>query len=990
MLLDRFTNIDIKDKRKYADQWLSMLDAGKFKKEKGAYLKFSRIVLEDILGYDQLNTKFEQNDVEFQYPETNPVLCFEVKGSEQELDRQQARKWKHRTPIIQTWDYIGKNNLKYGICSNYKKFILLAKTHGYQQRFEFDFESIRDNDDNLRVFIGAFSKENLVDNKTVNELIIASSKADMQFTNDFYSIFYESRIMLLKAFMATGAPEIEAKNNALLFLNRLIFVFFVEDRGLVGKKSILVELVDLLVKNELSEHSHMAYDKIIEWFNAFDKGSKKFGNSFNGFNGGLFDEQIPPQLYFNDLLTKEIDPNHKREFPHVFQNLLEENRDVKTALERYPDINPLIANIILMGAFDFSEEVNVDVLGHVFEKSLADIEDSDFGHTQQKKDGAYYTPQHITDYICRHAIIPQLSQAGTADVHDLVDEYDGNMDVLEKKLRDIKILDPACGSGAFLIKAAEILVEIDKEITQRNIKGQTRLDIDWERKRMKEVIKKNIYGVDITGQAVEIAKLSMFLKLASVDEKLPTTSDTIKTGNSLIESSFTENPFMWKKEFVNVFANGGFDVIVTNPPYFNIKKDDPLKKTKYYAEMSNGVTNIASLFLKLGIDIMKSDGCMGVIIPKSFLTVRSWNNARNLVLSQHLKIVNDVGRQWPEVGLEQVILMVKKAPRSNTSVYANFELMGKCDQDVFVKRGCIQTRLNQQRMNILKKIEDTPIRLDHIAKMPRGITVKSSEYSSRWKTGHIQVYGGSNIGRFFIKDGSRRKPNRYLIQSNRNIMSKKWPKRIIYQNVPSSVPKIVATIDEGNPTDDTVNNLIIDDPEKYPYEYIVTLLNSTLMTFYLRYAIINDSTLTIHLDEPYIGKIPIRNTPEGLEIVKDIMNLSNELNCLKKQLRERLEQKFSKLEWSRKLDKYYQLESNEFYAEVENKSGIKKLKNRSAKPVWSTLERNDFSVFYDKHVKQTRRIANNIQTQTENLNNIIFRIYGINVEEIEIIKKDLE
>ena len=984
VLAERFAGVDVKGQRKRADQWLDMLDRGEFKKERGAYLKFSRIVLEGMLGYDQLDTKFEQDDVEFQYPETDPVLCFEVKGSLQDLDKRQDRKWKHRTPIIQTWDYIGKNNLKYGVCSNYRQFVLLAKTHGYQQRYEFDFESVRGNDDNLRKFIGVFSKENLVDDKAVNGLIMASSRADMQFTNDFYSVFYESRIMLLKEFMAAGASERDAKDNAQIFLNRLIFIFFVEDRGLVGEKSILRELVDLISKNQPSEHSRMACDKIREWFDALDKGSRKFGAGFGGFNGELFEKQIPRELYFGDLRSEKAAPGRRREFPRVFQRLIEENKDIRTALEKHPDINPLIANIILMGAFDFSKEVNVDILGHVFEKSLADIEDSDFGHTKRKKDGAYYTPQHITDYICRHSIIPHLSESGTADVHDLVDEYEGRHGLLEERLRGIRILDPACGSGAFLIKAAEILVEIDREIVQRSVKGQTNLDLDWEREKLRSVIKKNIYGVDITEQAVEIAKLSVFLKLASSDAKLPTASNTIKTGNSLTESGLTENPFVWKREFPDVFDDGGFDVVVTNPPYFNIEKDDPLRTTGYYSDMSSGPTNIASLFLKLGVDLLKPGGRMGAIIPKSFLAVKSWSNARNLVLSQHLKIVNDVGKQWPEVGLEQVVLVVKKAPGSQTSVYANFELMGKFDQATFSERGFIQTRLNEQRIAILKKIESASVNLARIARVPRGITVKSSEYSPKWKAGYAQVYGGSNIGRFFIKDGGKRKPNRYLRQSDERIASREWSRRVVYQNVTSSVPKIVAAmVEDGSPTDDTVNNLTVNDPEKYPYEYVTALLNSTLMTFYLRYALINDSTLTIHLDEPYIGKIPVKECPGGFEAVGTVADLANELNRLKKQLRERLEHKFPKLEWSKKLDEYYKLEPGEFYNEVEKKCGAKK-------PIWSMSEQNDFSTFYDLHVKETRKIANGVQTNTERLDDAIFRLYEISEEEEASIKKDLE
>ena len=151
--------------------------------------------------------------------------------------------------------------------------------------------------------------------------------------------------------------------------------------------------------------------------------------------------------------------------------------------------------------------------------------------------------------------------------------------------------------------------------------------------------------------------------------------------------------------------------------------------------------------------------------------------------------------------------------------------------------------------------------------MPRGISVESSKYSPNKKINMVQVLGGVNIERFRIKDGAKRKPNRFLKLRYSDIISKKEifnKKRIVYQNVASSIPKIVATFVEAKTiTDDTVNNLIINNfSSQYSYFDILGILNSDLITYYLRYAIINNSKLTIHLDKPYLGKIPIKN-PNG-------------------------------------------------------------------------------------------------------------------------------
>ena len=146
---------------------------------------------------------------------------------------------------------------------------------------------------------------------------------------------------------------------------------------------------------------------------------------------------------------------------------------------------------------------------------------------------------------------------------------------------------------------------------------------------------------------------------------------------------------------------------------------------------------------------------------------------------------------------------------------------------------------------------------------------------------------------------------------------------------------------------------------------------------------INDSALTVHLDEPYIGKIPVKDCPGGFETVGAVADLAGELGRLKKQLRERLEHKFPKLEWSRKLDEYYKLEPGEFYREVEKKCGVKK-------PIWSASEQNDFAEFYGPHAEKTRKVAGGVQTATERLDAAIFRLYGISKKEAAAIAKDLE
>ena len=134
-------------------------------------------------------------------------------------------------------------------------------------------------------------------------------------------------------------------------------------------------------------------------------------------------------------------------------------------------------------------------------------------------------------------------------------------------LSNIKVLDPACGSGAFLNEVFDYLYYegqiVNNKLTTFN-DGQIQL-FRWDT----HIISNNIYGVDINRESVEITKLSLWLKTANPDEKLTYLDDNIKCGNSLIDDSDVagDKAFNWKQEFPDIMAAGGFDVVVGNPPY---------------------------------------------------------------------------------------------------------------------------------------------------------------------------------------------------------------------------------------------------------------------------------------------------------------------------------------------------------------------------------------------------------------------------------------
>jgi hypothetical protein len=507
--------------------------------------------------------------------------------------------------------------------------------------------------------------------------------------------------------------------------------------------------------------------------------------------------------------------------------------------------------------------IDADVLGSVYEEYLGYLlkgKKITENHAHRKEQGIYYTPTYIVDYIVRNTLGEVLKQS--------------------KEIDKIKVLDPACGSGSFLIKAFDIFSEfwkkkIGEEKFNREIKNS--------------ILTNNLYGVDLDPKAVEIAQLNLFLKIGEKGE-LPKLRENIKNGNSLIDDEkISEKAFKWEREFEDIMKEGGFDVVIGNPPYFNIKSDDILKNSKDFSSLSAGIVNSASLFLKKGFDLLKENGTLGFIIPKSFLIVDSWEPIRKIILEKS-KIINvyDVGMAFEEVGLEQVIIILRKIkPNGNeVKIINGGKEINTIPQIFFQKRGIILTSLDKEKYKIILKMEKDSIRLGDFTDMPRGITVNSSDYQLKSSDDLIQVLGGTNLEKYRIKEGNKRKPNRYLKKNDKRILQKNnifRNKRIVYQNIASSVPKIIATIEAGNlPTDDTLNNLVISD-SSLSYEYILALLNSKLIEFYLRYAIINCSILTIHLDKPYLGKMPIKRISVGeqtslIKLVDKMFYLNENLN----------------------------------------------------------------------------------------------------------------
>ncbi|MDC0036419.1 BREX-1 system adenine-specific DNA-methyltransferase PglX, partial [Nitrosopumilus sp.] len=414
-------------------------------------------------------------------------------------------------------------------------------------------------------------------------------KSEKEISREFYEIFHQTRLMLIRAFQEKkDVGEKEALYYAQRFMERAIFLFFALDKGLINNQELFSErILERLKKQECTVESKNIWNDISHLFKALDQGDLQL--DIHGFGGGLFSPPLPEKIYFLDFQTKvffanEIMISKIRKEPKL------DGENLETWNKFGDSVSPIIKNLLIMDSYDFKSTLNGTILGHILEQSLDDLNEfQKTGEIKRKIDGVFYTPVTLTNYICRNTIIPYLSKNNANTVPELISEYQDDLEELEKKISQIKVIDPACGSGAFLINAAQILIEISESIQMKKGKPQASsgtLDT-WQKEiEPSKIIQNNIFGVDINRESVEITKLSLFLMMAKPGEKLTNLSQNIIHGNSLIsDKDIDPIGFDWRDKFSETMDKGGFDIVIGNPPWQILKSDideffSPLKEMK--------------------------------------------------------------------------------------------------------------------------------------------------------------------------------------------------------------------------------------------------------------------------------------------------------------------------------------------------------------------------------------------------------------------------
>jgi len=304
-----------------------------------------------------------------------------------------------------------------------------------------------------------------------------------------------------------------------------------------------------------------------------------------------------------------------------------------------------------------TENIDFEKIGKNYENSVNNI--------VRKREGIFFTPDFITKYICENTI-GELCKQKQKDLN--FNELTLN-NLLDYKnwLLTLKILDPACGNGVFLNQALDFLIN-EHETIDNQIYSFTKTKTLFS---AKEILKNNIYGVDIDAKSLTIAKYYLNLKINKNEKFFIDLNQNLKCGNSLIDDTKIagEKAFIWEAEFSEIMQNGGFDCVVGNPPYVRSRELDNSQNefinSKYQFILSG--FDLATLFIEKGLNLIKSEGVLGFITTNKFFTARYGYKLRKyLIDNKKLRsIINLKSGIFADTPVETAILIISNATNNN-------------------------------------------------------------------------------------------------------------------------------------------------------------------------------------------------------------------------------------------------------------------------------------------------------------------------------------
>jgi len=668
---------------------------------------------------------------------------------------------------------------------------------------------------------------------------------------------------LLARNIAIRNPDLQVRelNYAVqMTIDRIVFLRICEDRG-IEREEQLQELLE----------GDKVYERLCQLFRQAD----------SRYNSGLFHfSEEKGQSSAPDGLTLRLAIDDK-----VLKEIL---RDLY-----YP--SPYVFRVI-----------PTEILGQVYERFLGKVIRLTAGHQAKveekpevrKAGGVYYTPTYIVEYIVKNTVGKLLE------------------DKTPREAAGLKILDPACGSGSFLLGAYQYLLDwhiqwYSGHEPERWAKGKAPAiyqaqggDYRLTTSDKKQILLNNIHGVDIDAQAVEVTKLSLSLKVLEGESQesigaqlglfkeraLPDLGKNIQCGNSLIgldyfegrmfpdeEERYRVNTFNWQAAFPQIFIAGGFDAVIGNPPYIQLSMAD------YYDEAVNtyflnqysssmGRLNTFGLFIEKILKLLLArGGCLGFIIPNTLLTQEYYQSLRSEMLQY--QISNITTYRYPvfrDAVVETIVFTVQnRKPDGHEVEIVDFDNKAmvskthKIPQQVYLSthKNAFLVTADMEAVGLKQRLDHIGMTLGNITNINQAIALKydrsKSLFTERRADNYKPVLDGRNINRYELSWGGQ-----YLAYDVENIHSCKRTDifetsgKIFFRRVGD---RLIATYDDEQFY--ALNTLVVITltlQTEISLKYLLGLINSKLLNFYYVKYLKSTKKVFSEIQARQLAQLPIR------------------------------------------------------------------------------------------------------------------------------------
>ena len=879
---------------------------------------------------------------------------------------------------------------KYVVISNFEK--LRFYIDNAVEHIEWNLFTLNEEDFRLLYFCLAW--ENINADLPLKAKLESVSNED-HITQQLYKDYSAFKREIFADILANNTTDETPKEQKLLFfkktqklLDRLLFIFFAEDCGLLPPNSMVEILKQWEQLKEMDEYVPL-YNRIKKYFGYMDTGWQGKKYEIFAYNGGLFkpDEVLDGIKISDDILAR-------------FTRKLAD--------------------------YDYSTEVDVNILGHIFENSLNEIEEVtaqiNAGEaptvSKRKRDGVFYTPQYITKYIVENTV-GRLCAEKKAEMGIDEAEYfaDKNRQMATKKrlldqltkyrdwLLGITICDPACGSGAFLNAALQFLMAEHKLLDEMEAKitGSTIAFQAVEN----SILENNLYGVDINEESVEIARLALWLRTAKPHRKLNSLNNNIKCGNSLISDPEIagDKAFNWQAEFPQVFEKGGFDVVIGNPPYVDsetMTKSIPeqreyISQTYQYAK---GNWDLLVPFIEKAFNLLRENGKMSFITSNKWLALDYGTAIRTLAVP-HLSFLVDCTTEkvFDSANVSSVVfgLDAKTTDAFKIGIVKNAEIRNIDTLKIKDIESLITNNLSlafSEGIGVIAKlsklpqlkdlgynvfgsfttgeayllvpfVNDNPTPSDVEFKLINTGTI--DKYSSLWGQSEIKYLGKQLQYPVVNRDEFRQNfPNRYEKLNK--------PKVII-----TGIRYFEVIIDPANEYLPAKSTVTITGDLNALY-YLIAVLNSRIINFYIRENYYSSSMGGgINFTPDLVRTLPIPNIPEEVQPFIDLadrmLSLNKDLQAKRARFLRRLQDNMPEVKVTGSLETFDTLDFAGFVAELK-KQKIK----------LSLVQQDEWEEYFGQYKAALNEVSAQISATDKEIDERVYALYGLTEDEIKTIE----